>query len=230
MIDAFGTSAMSTAVTELGTEEKKIKKAYQLLLKEEERPMQSQHLDEMRTGGDNEVTVRPSPQMDNDGSLETPLKEASESNSNGGAMAAKDHLVLSKTTEHELAAVENKAPKPDPKEPSEDTLPDCNEQEESGNMLEAATDGSTLPAANVPSDFSDHKLYDDAVTDGHEDDKGNEADSKKDNDKTTSKGGYDIHVCVLTRQGCQNNQQPVKLCVVFLACRILCFFYLFESY
>ena len=178
--DVLTTSVMPTAVTELG-KQKRIKK--------EEQPTYM----EMRTGDDNDATVEPSPQIDNAECVKIPLEEAAESNNGGGAMATKDHLLESKTTEHELTSVENSTPKSDQKEPK-DTVPDCNEQEETEktqvkhNMAEATTGVTGVPSNTIPSYSSHQKLNDDVVTDGKDDDKGKGADSN-DDAKTTSKEG-----------------------------------------
>ncbi len=201
--DLLAVSAMPSAVTELG-KKKKSKKADHIPLKKEEQPMQSQQPMEMRAGGDDEATVKPSPQMDNAESMEIPLEEAAESNSGEGAMAAENHLLESKTTKDELVSVENTTPKKDQKEPCEDTVPDCNEDKETGitqvkhNMAEATTVATGMPFTTLPSHSSHHKLNDDVVvTDGKEDDKEKEADSKKDEEKVTGKEGNDtVHILI----------------------------------
>lgn len=195
LYDVLSVSDTPADVVEL-EKEKKIKKADDLPSKEEEPPKQPPHVIGMQTGG--EAQVKPSPQMDKDENMELPLENDVELNSSEDAMAAEDHLLEPMTTEHELASEEKTTvSKTDQKEPSEDTVTDCNELEGlnagktpvTHNTAEATTGATGLPATTQPS-FSCHmELDDDVVTDGNEDDKKDVASKKDGEEKSTSKGG-----------------------------------------
>lgn len=185
-------SDMLTAVTDLTKENKETKKENDLPLKKEEWPMQSQHLVEMRTGGDEEEEVKPTPHMDNAESMEVhvPHEDTAQSNSTDGAEEAEDHQLEPKTTKHVLACGEKMTlSTTNGKEPVEDTVSDCNELMDLNtgkaklehSMMEAATGATSSP-----------QLGDDVVTDGEEHGKGIMADSKKDEIKTTSDKGTGI--------------------------------------
>ncbi|KAJ7390214.1 hypothetical protein OS493_026724 [Desmophyllum pertusum] len=172
--------------------------------KEEEPPKQLPHVIGMQTGG--EAEVKPSPQMDKDENMELPLENDVELNSSEDAMAAEDHLLEPTTTEHELASEEKTTvSKTDQKEPSEDTVTDCNELEGlnagktpvTHNTAEATTWATGVPATTQPSISCHMELDDDVVTDGNEDDKKDVASKKDGEEKSTSKGadcqGQHVH-------------------------------------
>lgn len=186
-------SDMLTAVTDLRKENKETKKENDLPLKKEEWPMQSQHLVEMRTGGDEEEEVKPTPHMDNAESMEVhvPHKDTAQSNITDGAEEAEDHQLEPKTTKHALACGEKMTlSTTNGKEPVEDTVSDCNELMDLNTGPKAKLEHSIIEAATGTT--SSPQLGDDVVTDGEEHGKGIMADSKKDEIKTTSDKGTGI--------------------------------------